>query len=947
MRVRRVLPQYIALACLGMARAAYCAGPPEQTAASGDYYSVQLLSAPSAAPLRTPLTRVAQQPFARIERRGNAYALRVGLWRNRDEAQTGLETLRNAFPGAFVRTAHYSGPDNAEPQNPSAATALLPPAPAEVSGKQSQLIAMRETPQKNLLPDPEIPLPATANAAPSPGREQAHTRSPAQPDTTPLWNLLREGRYRELDATLASLHRRYPRWSPPPKLLALRNDAENRSRIIESLSARDAQSTITLAQRYPSQFTCNQVDFLWGLAEAYHALHDSQHEIAVYRRIIADCPKPEDRIATLQKASVALAPDAFADLLQREARVAAGNERESLAQIRYDAELRQFQRAAEAKDTERAIALVGSLEPALRARKDAKNAALVAWAYFNAGQNGKAEEWFTLALSWQPALDEARYGRALTEFRLNRLDEAEADLRAADADNPRSRKFQGDIAFARATHAYADRDFKASLGYLESADKAGTTGRDSAILRAWNNYQLGNYAESAAQFTNLYQQQADAESADGLVYSLLREGKSAQLAQLAATLDGSLQERWTTIEAQRYYDRKLFIVAAATAPGEFPQLDNIGGTSLALGAAVRDKSGDSGTSRFQLTKAPFADALLVHTGNTLIWLRMSEVNLDSGGLAPNAMVGSFLPGGKYLVAPTTRLRDGIEGSLAFRHEGWLTTYGDIGMTPSGGALPSMPVGSLGILQQTEFGKWQAEAFSRPVLDSILSYTGITDPYTGQSWGRVRRTGISVEGSMPLSGSWTGTARLQAADLQGSNVASNHAESAGLGAATNLKLSGFDYFSVGPDLSFDTYQKNLYHFTLGQGGYFSPQQLTSVGASLHFLTPEARQYIIKGDFAAGGYDKHEAASHCFPLAAPAGADPACSYSSDSASGLYYSAQLLGVQRLSNNLQWGGALVLRRSPDYNDRAAILFLRYTFDRRGSVMSGDLPAAVLQSLY
>jgi hypothetical protein len=64
-------------------------------------------------------------------------------------------------------------------------------------------------------------------------------------------------------------------------------------------------------------------------------------------------------------------------------------------------------------------------------------------------------------------------------------------------------------------------------------------------------------------------------------------------------------------------------------------------------------------------------------------------------------------------------------------------------------------------------------------------------------------------------------------------------------------------------------------------------------------------------------------------------------------LYYSAQLLGAQRLSNNLQWGGAVVLRRSPDYNDRAAMLFLRYTFDRRGSVMSSDLPVSTLQSLY
>ena len=73
-----------------------------------DYYSVQLLSGTSAAVLQESLALVADQPYARIEKRGAEYMLRVGYWESRDEAVQAANALLPRFRGAHTRIAPYA-----------------------------------------------------------------------------------------------------------------------------------------------------------------------------------------------------------------------------------------------------------------------------------------------------------------------------------------------------------------------------------------------------------------------------------------------------------------------------------------------------------------------------------------------------------------------------------------------------------------------------------------------------------------------------------------------------------------------------------------------------------------------------------------------------------------------------------------------------------------------
>ena len=955
MRLRPSLRVFaIAIMCAA-SHAPWAADP----VAGRDYYSVQLRSAASAAALQPALASLRDQPYARIDKRGDAYALRIGRWQDRAAAERAAQALRGSFPSAYARIAAYT-PDVSATDGGARLRIAKTPAPGRTAAAaeyaaQANVLAQRHAEQANVIPNPAIPgnVPATGVALPErqAARAPPRARGAAAPDEAPLWALQREERYAELAAELARLRNTYPGWSPPPDLVALQQEGEANARITQSISAQDWHELKALAQRYPQFFDCDHVNFMWSLADAYHALDDAAQTAAVYQRIVPACSRAADRIATLYQARDRLTPEEYAALLQREAQAGSRDPAAQAAveQIVYEQRLAQFLQAVKAKELPRALGLIDGFEVALRARRDARNAALVGWVYFDSGQPESAAAWFDTALGWEPTLDDARYGVALANFRMQRLSAAEAALLKADPDDVRNRALRGDILFARALAAYDAKDYRQSQVYLNEAQTHGKSGRDAAMLGAWNDYQLGNDEPAARRFIAAYRAQPDSPSADGAVLSLTRAGRWDELDALALSLGGAFGTRAQSARGQRYYDRKLFLAAEDAAPGYFAQLRNIATPTLALGAAVRDKSGEDGTSRLRLTKAPFFEGTLGFRGTDELRLQLYRVELDSGALPPNAMIGSYPAAGAFVTAPTTRLNHGFEPHLSYRHEGWLTTYAGLGMTPGGAVLASAPVGNLGVMQQTVRGNWRAEVFVEPVRESILSYTGIVDPYTGQNWGRVRRSGALAGGYAGLGDRWGASGQLRLVNLEGEQVAGNQGLTLNLGLAKDLGLRGFDYFSIGPDLTYDAYRRNLSHFTLGHGGYFSPESLLSAGVSAHFLTAEARQYILKGDGSVGVFNKREAASPCFPLGAPVPLNPGCQngYGAASASGIYYTAELMGVRRLSDHVQIGGGVILRRNPQYQDKAALVFVRYVFGARPAVMSSDLPTGLIRSLY
>jgi hypothetical protein len=137
------------------------------------------------------------------------------------------------------------------------------------------------------------------------------------------------------------------------------------------------------------------------------------------------------------------------------------------------------------------------------------------------------------------------------------------------------------------------------------------------------------------------------------------------------------------------------------------------------------------------------------------------------------------------------------------------------------------------------------AFRDNVKDSLISYAGVRDPGTHIIWGGVvsntgavylehktRRAGLYGSGSFSY--------------FTGKNVPSNWSV-AGNAGFYFVVLKGL---SVGLSLTGMHYDRNLDFFSLGQGGYFSPQQYVLGSIPISWFSRHKRfEYEISGSLGA--------------------------------------------------------------------------------------------------
>jgi cellulose synthase operon protein C len=264
------------------------------------------------------------------------------------------------------------------------------------------------------------------------------------------------------------------------------------------------------------------------------------------------------------------------------------------------------------------------------------------------------------------------------------------------------------------------------------------------------------------------------------------------------------------------------------------------------------------------------------------------------------------------------------------------------MTPDNGEVSRHPTGYVTHQNMGKLATLTSSLYIEPVRESILSYTGMRDPYTGKQWGRVLRKGIRLNSLQQLGNNWSLSGAINLEYLDGESVESNRHAGVFASVGKNLDLPAFSYAVVGLGFNYDHYEENLSHFTLGHGGYFSPDRFVSIGPSFDFLTRENQQFIVKGRLAFASVSIAEAASPWFP-----GNDDGNSYAASKNNGMSYTAEASGVWRINDRLQLGGALSERNAPQYKDETAMLFLRVLFESRQSVLSTDLPTRTFNGLY
>lgn len=237
--------------------------------------------------------------------------------------------------------------------------------------------------------------------------------------------------------------------------------------------------------------------------------------------------------------------------------------------------------------------------------------------------------------------------------------------------------------------------------------------------------------------------------------------------------------------------------------------------------AVRYRAGEQGLGNLVELELPVGLSIplgyfgSLELGAKVVQLTAGRAELDDTNVA--ARFGSL-----GAVSATTQPRDqndlGVALLSAFTFKDLVRV--EIGTLPLGFLFDGF-IGKLQVKDTVGDVRWSLHVEREPVTDSMLSYAGTTDPVTGQTWGGVTAQGGGADLSLGDDAFYVyagGSFHL----LLGHEVQNNYRTRASLGAAwllydwdahrVRLGLSGFGM----------AFAEESSRFTLGHGGYFSPQ-----------------------------------------------------------------------------------------------------------------------------
>lgn len=355
-----------------------------------------------------------------------------------------------------------------------------------------------------------------------------------------------------------------------------------------------------------------------------------------------------------------------------------------------------------------------------------------------------------------------------------------------------------------------------------------------------------------------------------------------------------------------------------------------GSTTLQL------RSGSAGTSQLATFGVPI-EASFSPGGVGRITMTATPTYLDAGtvgtAIYDREQFGSALFN-QYTgaAAPGNQTATGVGLDAAYKVS-WLSA--DVGTTPLGFAITNV-VGGVELAPQIANNViFRVTGERRAVTDSLLSYAGTTDPGTGTTWGGVTRT--RVHGQLEFN---PGQANFYAGGgydwLQGQNVLSNSEIELGAGGSYPVYKTPADEVRVGLDLIYFGYSKNQDHFTLGYGGYFSPQ--TYVAAMIPVTWTATRGLMTYKLGASVGLQSFNAdGGALFPTNASlqAGADALAAvntqvqstYDSQSVTGIAGGVNGSFEYHLTPMLTVGGSGGYQKSGNWNQADLMAFARYTF--------------------
>jgi len=330
----------------------------------------------------------------------------------------------------------------------------------------------------------------------------------------------------------------------------------------------------------------------------------------------------------------------------------------------------------------------------------------------------------------------------------------------------------------------------------------------------------------------------------------------------------------------------------------------------------KHKNGDNGTSRLDETGFVINSNSNVKLlqNNLDIFFKSRHLSNEASDIFLNK-TGNFY---KYLngqEALFTSNNDNIilnEAALKWNRDN-ITILSDfalnfetsLGISPSGGAVSPTPVFKL----KAEHSKgWNGEIHRTVVDDSILSISGLDDPYSNKEWGRVVKNGISVERNISFGkNNWFSINGVFDA-YRGLNVWQNSSYQLNAASGKTIAMQNGDEMTLGVYATWMHFEHNSNFYTFGHGGYYSPDLMITAGPLFRYKTASCRDYFIDAQLSAGFMMEDNADSPKYPIhyeiidgfTAIGINELRGTYKGESSTGMVGSIKLEGWKSLTDNL-----------------------------------------------
>lgn len=363
---------------------------------------------------------------------------------------------------------------------------------------------------------------------------------------------------------------------------------------------------------------------------------------------------------------------------------------------------------------------------------------------------------------------------------------------------------------------------------------------------------------------------------------------------------------------------------------------------VATAVIQSNESGSSGMSRLDATEIPVY--LRIPDGYTgHYFFHADSVLLDAGRLPadqfdPAYKYGQIAALGNAGLVPVNQNDKGVALAAGYDFDGANNSWrADIGTTPLGFTVTNL-LG--GFLYRHDFysSSVTVDVSRRPVTSSMVSYAGARDPASGETWGGVVRSGVTVRGAQDV-GITTLFASVGYGVLTGRNTEDNHEFKVRTGIDWPVFVQPDQRFNSGLVINYWHYDNNQHFYTFGNGGYYSPQKYLSVSIPLDWTGRHGR-WAWELEASVGQSWTREDESPYFParpdlqqqaLARMEAADLGSPYfGSGTGGGFSYTVAAALEYRLTPHWVIGSRFKLDRSRDYAPNLGTIYLRYFFDQQ-----------------